>query len=212
MSRFKSSVPLPQGVEVLRRYDRREIDGNTSKTALFTPSPTPDDPDNNYVNNPLPGASNHVVLGISVDCTLQLIEQTANIDPVKVINLLKDSVLKVETNGGREERILHPLKDYMNFAQTRAQVAAISDGETAPSAITHAIAALQATGPRQIDNLFYFEPNESFTVEVIYKNGDFPDQADFTQGRFGLEVELYLAKMNSNQLNSYDAKLKRAAG
>lgn len=209
---FKAKVPLPQGVEVLRRYDRRDIDGNISKLALFTPSPTPNDPDNNYTNNPLPGASNHVVLGISVDCTLQLIETATNIDPVKVVNLLKDSVLKIETNAGREERILHPLKDYMNFAQTRANAAAISDGGTAPQAITHSIAALQATGPRTIDNLFYFEPNESFTVEVLFKDGDFPDQADWNQGRFGLEVELYLAQMNNNQLGKYDDRLKSAAG
>ncbi len=210
---FKAKVPLPQGVEVLRRYDRRTISGNTSKLALFTPSPTPNDPDNNYTNNPLPGAKNHVVLAMSVDCTLQHIITDENIDPVKVTNLLKDAVIKVETNGGREERILHPLKDYMNFSQTRANIAAISDGEAEnPAAISQTLITLQATGPRSIDNLFFFEPNESFTVEVLFANGDFPEEQDWIRGRFGLEVELYLAKMDGKQLQTYDDRLKQAAG
>lgn len=211
MSTFKPRVPLPSGVEVLRRYDRREIDGNTAKTSLFTPSPQPNDPDNNYTNNPLPGASNHVVLGISVDCLLQHIETAENIDPVKITNLLKDAVLKVETNGGREERILHPLKDYMNFAQSRAAIAAASANTADAPVETSTIISLQATGPRLIDNLFFFEPNESFKVEVLFKNGDFPAQAAWTQGRFGIEVELYLAKMNKQQLDRYDQRLQQAA-
>lgn len=209
---FKAKVPLPSGVEVLRRYDRRAIDGNTSKLSLFTPSPTPNDPDNNYVNNPLPGAKNHVVLAMSVDCTLQLIKSAENIDPVAVVNRLKDAVIKVETNGGREERILHPLKDYMNFSQTRAAVAAIADGGTPVGAISESLITLQATGPRTIDNLFFFEPNESFTVEVLFNNGSFPAQSDWTYGRFGLEVELYLGKMNGQQLQTYDRRLQQAAG
>lgn len=209
---FKAKIPVPAGVEIQRRYDRREIDGNTPKLSLFTPSPTPNDPDNNYVNNPLPGAKNHVMLGISVSCLLPSIETEANVDPVKVANLLQDSVLKVETNGGREERILHPLKDYMNFSQTRPAVAAISDGGAPPAAITHSIVQLQATGPRSIDNLFYFEPNESFTTEVLFKDGSFPAQSDFTKGRFGLEIEFYLAEMNNQQLQAYDNRLKSAAG
>ncbi|PKD43755.1 hypothetical protein CWD77_09355 [Rhodohalobacter barkolensis] len=209
---FKAKVPLPAGVEVLRRYDRRAIDGNTSKLSLFTPSPTPNDPDNNYVNNPLPGAKNHVVLAMSVDCTLQLIKSADNIDPVAVVNRLKDAVIKVETNGGREERILHPLKDYMNFSQTRAAVAAIADGGTPVGAISESLITLQATGPRTIDNLFFFEPNESFTVEVLFNNGSFPAQSDWTYGRFGLEVELYLGQMNGQQLQTYDRRLQQAAG
>lgn len=208
---FKAKVPLPQGVEVLRRYDRRDIDGNTSKLSLFTPSPTPNDPDNNYVNNPLPGAKNHVVLGLSLNVTNQHIQSSANIDPVKVVNLLKDSVVKLDTNGGREERILHPLKDYMNFAQSGI-VAAQSYDSAGPSTDTTVIATLQATGPRIVDNLFYFEPNESFTFEVLFKNGDFPAQSDWTQGRFGIEAELYLAQMDSKQLAEYDRRLKQAAG
>ncbi|WP_133120207.1 hypothetical protein [Rhodohalobacter barkolensis] len=197
---------------MLRRYDRRAIDGNTSKLSLFTPSPTPNDPDNNYVNNPLPGAKNHVVLAMSVDCTLQLIKSADNIDPVAVVNRLKDAVIKVETNGGREERILHPLKDYMNFSQTRAAVAAIADGGTPVGAISESLITLQATGPRTIDNLFFFEPNESFTVEVLFNNGSFPAQSDWTYGRFGLEVELYLGQMNGQQLQTYDRRLQQAAG
>ncbi|WP_020402801.1 hypothetical protein [Gracilimonas tropica] len=208
---FKAKVQLPQGVEVLRRYDRREIDGNTPKLSLFTPSPQPNDPDNNYVNNPLPGAKNHVVLGLSLNCTIQHLESAANIDPVKVVNLLKDAVVKLDTNGGREERILHPIKDYMNFSQSSI-VTAQSYDSAAPATETKIIATLQATGPRNIDNLFYFEPNESFTFEVLFKNGDFPAQADWTQGRFGVEAELYLAQMNAKQLAEYDRRLQAAAG
>lgn len=210
---FKAKVPLPSGVEVLRRYDRRDIDGNTSKLSLFTPSPAPNHPDNNYVNNPLPGAKNHVVLALSVDCTMQILKTAENIDPVAVVNRLKDAVIKVQTNGGREERILHPLKDYMNFSQTRSAIAAISDGASEnPSAISESLITLQATGPRTLDNLFFFEPNESFTVEVEFKNGQFPAQSDWTFGRFGLEVELYLAQMDGQQLQTYDQRLKQAAG
>lgn len=208
---FKAKVPLPQGVEVLRRYDRRDIDGNTPKLSLFTPSPQPNDPDNNYVNNPLPGAKNHVVLGLSLNLTNQHIQSSANIDPVKVVNLMKDSVVKLDTNGGREERILHPLKDYMNFAQSGI-VAAQSYDSTGNSTDSTIIATVQATGPRIVDNLFYFEPNESFTFEVLFKNGDFPAQADWTQGRFGIEAELYLAQMDAKQLAEYDRRLKQAAG
>lgn len=210
---FKAKVPLPQGVEVLRRYDRRAIDGNISKLSLFTPSPAPNDPDNNYVNNPLPGAQNHVILGLSINATLQHIEEAANIDPVKVVNLLKDAVVKLDTNGGREERILHPLKDYMNFSQSQVSVAAANDNAAAPAnLLTHTTITLQATGPRLVDNLFYFEPNESFTFEVLFKNGDFPAEADWTKGRFGIEAELYLAKMNAQQLQQYDRRLQAAAG
>lgn len=208
---FKAKVPVPAGVELLRRYDRRAIDGSTSKLSLFTPGPVQDDPDNNYVNNPLPGAKNHVVLGIAVSSTIGLLETATDIDPVKVSNLLQDAILKVETNGGREERILHPLKDYMNFSQSRGSVAAISDGGTPPAPITHSIVTIQATGPRTVDNLFFFEPNESFTVEVVFKNGDFPAQSAWTKGRFGLEVELFLAQMSGQQLQTYDTRLKQAA-
>lgn len=208
---FKAKVTLPQGVEVLRRYDRRDIDGNTAKLSLFTPSPQPNDPDNNYVNNPLPGAKNHVVLALSINATLQHIEGSADIDPVKVVNLLKDAVVRVDTNGGREERILHPLKDYMNFSQSSIVVAQSYDS-TGNSTDSKVIATLQATGPRTIDNLFFFEPNESFTFEVLFKNGDFPAQASWTQGRFGLEAELYLAQMNAKQLADYDRRLQQAAG
>lgn len=209
---FKAKVPVPAGVEILRRYDRREIDGQTSKLGLFLPGSAQNDEDRNYANIPLQGAKNHVVLGISVSALMPTIETEANVDTAKVVNNLSDSVLKIETNGGREERITHPLKDYMNFSQTRVSTAAISDGSTAPQAISHTVAQLQATGPRNIDNLFYFEPNESFTVNVLFKTGDFPAQADFTKGRFGLEVELYLAQMNNNQLNTYDRRLQQAAG
>jgi hypothetical protein len=208
---FKAKVPVPAGVEILRRYDRREIDGQTSKLSLFTPGSAQNDEDRNYANMPLQGAKNHVVLGISVSPLMTTIESEANVDPVKVVNNLNDAVLKIETNGGREERITHPLKDYMNFSQTRASVSAISDGGTAPQAISHSVVQLQATGPRNIDNLFYFEPNESFTVNVLFKTGDFPNQADFSKGRFGLEVELYLAQMDNGQLNRYDTRLQQAA-
>lgn len=209
---YKAKVPVPAGVEILRRYDRREIDGQTSKLGLFLPGSPQNDEDRNYANMPLQGAKNHVVLGISVSPLMTTIETEPNVDPVKVVNNLNDAILKIETNGGREERITHPLKDYMNFSQTRTATAAISDGGTAPQAVTHSLVQLQATGPRQIDNLFYFEPNESFTVNVLFKTGDFPAQADFSKGRFGIEVELYLAQMDNGQLNSYDTRLKQAAG
>jgi hypothetical protein len=47
---------------------------------------------------------------------------------------------------------------------------------------------------------------------VVFANGDFPAAADWTQGRFGLEVEFYLAQMTNPQLQQYDARLKQAAG
>jgi hypothetical protein len=206
---FKAKVPVPAGVEILRRYDRREIDGQTSKLGLFLPGSPQNDEDRNYANMPLQGAKNHVVLGISISPLMTTIETEANVDPVKVVNNLNDAVLKIETNGGREERITHPLKDYMNFSQTRAAVASSYDTN---SVVNNSIVQLQATGPRNIDNLFYFEPNESFTVNVLFKTGDFPAQSDFSKGRFGLEVELYLAQMNNQQLKRYDQRLKQAAG
>lgn len=206
---FKPKVALPSGVEVLRRYDRKEIDGQTSTLRFFRPDATQEDTVDNYVKNPLPGNRNHVVLALSVGLIGQSIVSNDDVDPISVINNLKDSVLKIETNGGREERILHPLKDYMNFAQTRVAYAAATDNTTDAEQQTHSIVTLQATGPRYIDNLFYFEPNEAFKAEILFGQGTFPDQAQFDD-KFGLEVELFLAQMNDNQLKRYEQKLIQA--
>lgn len=211
MSFFKPKVSLPAGVEVSRLFDTVFIDGQTSETDLFTSNPTLDESLRNYVSNPLQGDKNHVVLAMSIDCTLSQIETEANVDPVSVANKLKASTVKLETNGGRDEMFVHPLKDYMNFSQSRASVAAATDGGTAPALLTHTILTQQATPPRYIDNLFYLAVNERFTLRVKHSDGSFPAQADFTKGQFGLQATLYVAEMGKGQLDEYERRLRQAA-
>lgn len=210
MSLSKVSLPIPANIETIKRFDTRFIDGNISNLNLFKPTPDRDETLRNYTNNPLTGDFNHIVSEISVDCTAQVIRQSANVDPVQVINSFKNATFRLETNGGREETILLPLKDFMNLSQTRIAVAGGSDGGTAPALLTHTELTIEATGPRKIPNLFYLGRGEGFTVDILFNDGKFPAAADVIDGKIGLQVELTLAKMTNGQLTSYKQRLEAA--
>ncbi|HYW95033.1 MAG TPA: hypothetical protein VE870_05555 [Bacteroidales bacterium] len=213
---FKAQAFLPPGVSVYPRYDTQLISGAISKLKFFLPTPgTVDDADNNYVANPFPGATNVVLLGISLSATQQIItDDSANsIDAAKITNSLYDSVLRLDTNGGREQKVLEPVYNYMNFAQSRSQ----ATGDATNGTVNQVV--LQSTGPRKIPNYFFFSKSESFQLYLEFPGSSvtFPTTANWTtsaqsgRGGFGIKATLWTADMNEAQLAQFNAKLNAAA-
>ena len=201
---FRKSVVLPDNAPVIPFYDVREIDGTTTELKFFLPNPSREDNDNNYRGNPLPGDNNFVLMAIKVDATIKNIKSTANIDPQKVVNQLTDAVIEIRSNRGREEALLTPLDEYMNL--NGIQASNYHDGTNFEQSIT-----LQASKPRRIDNLFAFGPNGAWDLSIHFKTGDFPAQADWSTGRFGLKTTLYMAELTSQQLARYEQRLEAVA-
>ena len=206
---FKPRSPLPFGVEVERFYDKLQIDNGNGTLTFFSPSPSNAEIDNNYTNNPLSENYNHVLLGMGVDVLTKVIRQDANIDPAYVINNLNDAVIKLSTNRGRTRDILHPLKDYLNFNGISVSDGILSDDS---SQLTISI---PSTGMRHPDNLFLIKPQENWQVTVEFNSDTWPTTANWTSagiGRFGLNAEVWMAKMTDEQLEAYTERLEKDAG
>lgn len=215
MSKYKNIPALPSDVEIIKRFDTREIDGATSKLSFFPPQPTRDESQRNYVKNPFQGNNNHIVLDLSLNLTSHiLVEDSAgNVDPVEIVNILKDSTVLLETNGGRTERVLQPTSDYMNFSQSRGQIAITNDGGTAPSVLSRTMITVEATGPRRVPDLFYLTKNESFTLDIVFNDGsNLPSKANYTPGRLAITAQFTLAQVNDGQLNRYRNAFRSANG
>lgn len=213
---LRATAKLPAGVNVKALFDTQIIDGSNAVSALsfFKSNASQVNTDNNYITNPLPGPYYNVVLGLSIETTMQVIEDdsTHSIDAVKVVNSLKDATVYILSNGGTERKVLLPLKDYMNFAQTKANVSLIAN--TAPAYVAVNAITLQSTGLRRFENLFYFEPNEAFQFQVLFYNTSWPTTANWTahgSGRFGLVATMYTAPMTKLQLDEYNNRLLNAA-
>ena len=213
---YKNIPALPSNVEIIKRFDTREIDGSTSKLGLFPPNPARDESQRNYVSNPFQGDFNHIVLDLSLNLTSHLIveDDAGNVKPAEIMNALKDATVLIETNGGRTERILQPVSDYMNFSQTRTVIGAANDNATAPAnLLTKTVVTVEATGPRRVPDLFYLTRNESFTFDIVFKDGSvFPSKANYTPGRLAITAQFTLAQVTDGQLNQYKAAFRSANG
>lgn len=212
---WKAPSFLPPGISVYPRFDTQLISGALSKLTLFPPNPSStEDADNNYIQNPFPGSKNIVALGLSLSLTLQVIadDSTNSIDAAKVVNSIFDSVLRLDSNGGREQKILEPISSYMNFAQTRTE----STGDATNGTVTQI--TVQATGPRDFKNLFFFDKQEAFKMYLEFPGSvTFPTTANWTasaqsgRGGFGLKSVLWCADMNDAQVAYYNQKLAAAS-
>ena len=216
---WKAPSFLPPGISVYPRFDTQLISGAVSKLTLFPPNPnSTEDADNNYIQNPFPGSKNIVALGLSLSLTAHTIkDDSANsIDAGFVVNSIFDTTLRLDSNGGREQKILEPITSYMNFAQTRSNVALIAN--TAPAYVAVSQYTIQATGPRQFQNLFFFDKQEAFKMYLEWPNSvTFPTTANWTAsdqfGRagFGIKAVLWCADMNDQQTAYYNQKLAAAS-
>ncbi|MGM0587080.1 MAG: hypothetical protein ACQETE_01580 [Bacteroidota bacterium] len=211
---FTPAVKLPSGVEVIPYYDTKHFDGTTTEQSFFTTNPNRSDVDNNYVSNPLPGNLNHVILGIKVAPTMYVIEEDSgnNIDPIKIVNQLADGIIRVDVDRGRDEKLKSPLSEFMNLQgiETTHGTANTTDADIITTV------TLPASKPVRLDNLFAFGKQESFQMAVKFAEGEFPDAADWTahgKGRgIGLQVGLYAAAMDDDQLLEYDRRLDAVSG
>jgi|GEM_PF-6628171 len=205
---FKPNATLPPNVEVQTLYDRQTIDGATTSLQFFQPNPTGKETDNFYLNNPLTGDKYQVLLGFGLEFMAQTIKSSANVDPVAIINNLKDAVVKISTNGGRDIALLTPLSQYMNFQQTKVVIAESFSAQEDKTIQ----ATLESAKPRKLDNLFYFDKNERWKFEVKFATGTFPAAADFTDGRLGIEAVVKLASMDDAQLGEYKRRSLQVLG
>ena len=208
---FKPYATLPPHVEVQTLFDRQIIDGVTTSLQFFQPNPSGVETDNYYLNNPLTGDKYHVLLGFGIESLMPVISSEGGNNPVKVLNNLKDAVVKITTNGGRDQAILEPLKNYMNFSQNGSAVGQCYDG-TGTVTHTTSIVVLQSTRPRPIPNLFYFDKNERWKFEIAFAQGNFPAAGSWTKGRFGLEATIKIASMSEGQLNEYKRRCRAVLG
>jgi hypothetical protein len=207
---FKARVPVPAGVEIERYFDVQQITNGDSEKSLFPPNPSGVSTDNNYSSNPFPENLNYVILGISIQCTLRAFSTAANIDPIKVLNLLSDATFVLSSNQGRTEDIVHRLKDYLNLNDVQVALTSAASDDAVTTTVT-----LPTTGVRQPDNLFFLKPNESFTVKTKFNSSDWPTTAHWTTagiGRFGLEANLIVAKMTDEELYEYQQRVIAAGG
>ena len=195
---------VPAGVQIERYFSVVEIDNGDSEVNFFPPNPSGVSTDNNYSQNPFPGQYYYVILGITLDSTVKVIRQDANIDPAYIINNLNDATLTLATNQGRTEDFVHPLKDYFNF--TGIQTTEVIDSNDA-ALLT---AALQSTGVRKPDNVYFQSPNEGFTLKAKFNSGTWPTTANWGTagiGRFAIKAEMKVAKMNATQLRAFAQSL-----
>lgn len=191
---------LPTGVKIERFFSTIEIDNGDSTVNFFPSNPNKKSTDNNYSQNPFPGQFYYVILGITLDCTLKVIRQDANIDPAAVINSLNDGTLILATNQGRNEDFVHPFKDYFNFTGIE-----ITETITAADA-TSLTAALQSTGIRKPDNIYFQAPNEGFDLRAEFNSGVWPTTANWTAsglGRFAIKAEMKVAQLTKAQMEEY---------
>lgn len=196
---FKRNVPIPTGVLIEKFFDTQVIDNGTSQLNFFPPNPSGNETDNNYTQNPFPEAKNYVILGISLNPTLSLITQDANIDPVLVVNTLKDATIKLATNQGRDTAFTNSITDYMNFNALGTALTSAASNDA-----TTSLVALGSTGVRTPDNLFYLKPQETFTFKSIFNASVWPTIANWAaQGRFAIKATFIVAKMNNAQLQAY---------
>lgn len=205
---FKSFPTIPDGVDIERYFDVREIDNNDSSVSFFTSNPNGSDTDNNYTQNPFTQNRFHVILGITLDPLTKAIRQTADIDPFYVVNNLNDGTLVLSTGEGRVQDLIHPIKDYLNF--NGLGVASVRDNSASGSEEYFDRITLGSTGVRKPDNLFYLSPNEGFKLEAKFNSGTWPTTANWTSagvGRFGIKAEMYVAKMDEAQFEQYKAML-----
>jgi len=218
---WKANSYLPAGVSVYPRYDTQVISGSVTEVSFFPSSPgSRKDADTNYIANPFPGNKNIVLLGIALQPLLTVIKDDSanNIDAVSVVNTLFDSVIRLNANGGREQKILDPTMNYMNFANTGNSIAMMAN--TAPAYVSLSQLVIQSTGPRQLQNQFFFNKQESFEFKMEFPGQagvTFPATADWGnsaqngRGEFGVKAIFYCADMTNGQVEAYNSKLQAAS-
>jgi len=205
---FRPKVRIPDNAPVYPIHDVREIDGQTSKLKMFMPGPDRIPTNNSYINNPVPGDDNLVVLAIKMECTLRQIKTATDIDPAKILNNLADAVVEIKSNRGRDEALKQPIEEFMELSNG-VQVSNYHDGINFEQTIY-----LPSGKPRHLDNLFAFGPNGNWDFSVDFHTGDFPAKQKFVDagyGRFGLKATLYVAEMTDEQLAEYNRRLEKAA-
>lgn len=205
---FRPKVRIPDNAPVYPIFDVREIDGQTNDLKLFQPGPDRKSTNNNYINNPVPGDDNLVVLAIKLECTLRQIKSATDIDPAKILNNLADGVVEIKSNRGRDEALNQPIEEFMELSNG-VQVSNYHNGTDFQQVVY-----LPAGKPRHLDNLFAFGPNGNWDFTVKFHSGAFPAKSAFTSagyGRFGLKATIYVAEMNDAQLEEYNRRLEKAA-
>ena len=218
---WKASSYLPAGVAVYPRYDTQIISGAVTEVSFFPSSPgSRNDADTNYIANPFPGNKNIVLLGIALQPILTVIKDDSanNIDAVEVVNTLFDSVVRLNANGGREQKILDPTMNYMNFANTGNSIGLIAN--TAPAYVSVSQLTIQSTGPRQLQKQFFFNKQESFDCKMEFPGNagvtfptttDWGNSAQNGRGSFGVKAIFYCADMTNDQVKIYNSKLQAAS-
>lgn len=200
------NIPLPPSAKKERLYSRIELDSGQTSFELFPKNPSGGDASQNYEQIPLATDLYTLFLGLSVAPTLTIIEEDANIDPMKVVNCLTSGVFKVTTNQNRLTELRYPTKDVFNFNNMSSAIA-FNSTDVRTTSYT-----LGSAGRRPVDQLFYLTPNESWGASLELTSADLPAKADWPDQALGVYTEIYVAQMDKSSLQDYADQLVQRSG
>lgn len=199
---------IPQGIEkavrgfslhpkanIVTYYDTLPLNnGIENNTLLFFQSKPSQNPTENFFSdNPLPGQYPRTVVGIKIESNLQTIASaiaattpmgkagaTNNINPIAILNALKESYIRVHADQNEKMVLNSKLSDYFDFENSG--VNAVSGTAANP----FVIANLKSKGLQRISDPFIIAPNQVFKVILVFKNiTQLPSQADWTAAAGG---------------------------
>lgn len=200
-NQMKSKVPVPKGARLKPYYDTQPIVQNQAKVNFFSPSPSRAVTRNNYVSNPFPGEATRRIAGLSFDILHQFIHREANINPIAIVNGLKNAGVVLTADQSHTQFLRTTLDEQSNFAETEfvAASAAAWEGGAAVTE-TRQTAVLKSSEMYRLADPFDLANNQNLNLYVQFANAsNFPTEAQWeasSQSQLFLRATLYLAELD----------------
>lgn len=205
MNTLAKKVPIKRNSRIKTYYDTRDIIDTTSVLNFFPANPDRDTTRNNYFNNPFPGTDKRRVVGLSFELPKQFISTATDIDPLAIVNGLKDAGVIITADNSNTEFLRAPLSHFFNFGGTglnrRLAIAGNPTSDAATETIDEATVTMKSSGMYRLPDPFDIATNQTVDVKVEFESSaSFPTAAQWTtseQGQLSLKAKLYVAEIRT---------------
>lgn len=194
---------IPQGVQkavrgftlhpkanIVTYYDSLAVDNTMQSNTLtfFQAKPSQNPAKNFYTDNPLPGQYPRYVVGLSIETNLQALVSTIaaatplgkagatnNINPVAILNALKNAYIRVQADQNEKMVLNARLADYFDFENSG--ISSLAGTSTNPIVAVN----FKSKGIQRISDPFMIAPNQVFKANIVFNNTHhLPAPADWT--------------------------------
>lgn len=194
-------VAIPKGARRKTYYDTQEIITNESQVNFFPAQANRNPEMANYISNAFPGEDARLVYGMTFVLTRQFIQtdDAAQIDPIAIVNGLKDAAVIATADQNYKEFLRVPLSDHFDFDSTRLNLAAAFAGQAASADSEYTVektVTLQDDLMIKVSDPFVVAPNQVFTLTVHFADSSvFPAAADWENSGLFLQCRLNVAEL-----------------